>query len=411
MSVNRRIINLVPKIIDQSGLFMNEIKNRIKLNNIFNEFEHKATNELNFYIDDSNFRYDKIKCGYNLDNLISATKQKSVNHANKIMKDNFYFNNDINTEKNKMKLKNTSKIYHKIKTNIKQIKNISNSDGNISNVISQDVSSKVNCHKNEITTVPTPTNFRGENLEKDKMDLKNFLSNEDKLIHDSVNEYQDSLNKIYEQYEKDKLNIETQKIKAFKGSEEEMENGLKFKKLNIKLPKIQLLNYLKARPMKKTNNDPNLRKVDIFKLLPYSNKGKDFSIKTTKLKTKSLPYITECNNFEEKNDISNIKNIENTSSVVAISANKELNMKNFFDKRQKLIEEVLRVDEMPLVNYYEKIIKNKADKFKKQRNKSNMVLSKEQRYKFLSIKDKTNVEISENISLLNKFEKGLFQNE
>ena len=39
-----------------------------------------------------------------------------------------------------------------------------------------------------------------------------------------------------------------------------MENGLKFKKLNVKLPKIQLLNYLKARPMKKTNNDPNLRK-------------------------------------------------------------------------------------------------------------------------------------------------------
>ena len=409
MNANRKIINIVPKIISQSELYRNEIKKRIKLNNIFNEFEHKATNELNFYIDDSNSRYNKSKCGYNLDNLLSATKQKSVNHAKKILKDKFYFNNDINTEKNKMKFKNSNKLYHNLKSNINQVKIISNSE---SNIISPDDNSKVNTQKKEIKSSPTAKNIRGQNLDKDKIALKNFLTKEDKLIRDSFHKYQDSLYKMYDEYEKEKKIIETQDNKLFHGSDEEMEHELKFKKLNIKLPKIQLINYIKYKPMKNPDDDKYLKSVDIFKLLPYSNKGKDFETKTQKHKTKSLPYITECCNTEERNNITtNMNNIDNTILVVANSANKELNMKNFLDKRRQAIEDVLRVDDIPSVNRYDKIVHIKSENLKNQRNKSDMILSKEQKYMFLSLKDKTNVEIRDNISLLNKFEKGLFQNE
>ena len=410
MSTNRKIINLVPKIINQSELFRKEVKKRIKLNNIFSEFEHKATNEFNYYIDDSNSRYNKSKCGYNIDNLISATKQKSVNHAKKILRDNFYFNNDISTEKSKMKIKNSSVIYNNLKKDINKIKFISNSEINIT---SQDNDSKINSKKKEEISSPISKNNRVLNIDKNKLDLKNFLIKEDKQIHDSIDKYQDSLYKLYEQCEKEKKIIETQN-KEYKGSNEELEHELKFKKLKVKLPKIQLLNYKKYKPIKNPEYDKSLRTVDIFKLLPYTNKGKDYNNNTQKIKTKSLPYITECNNFEEKNNINNINNItniEDTLQVVANSANKELKMENYFDKKKEAIEEVLRVDDIPEVNNYDKIVKIKSEKLKSQRNKSNIVLNNEQKYMFLSTKDRTNFEISDNISLLNKFEKELFPNE
>ena len=73
---NGKIINqMIPEAIANSKMHAKEIKKRIKLNGIFSEFENKASNELNFFLDESNRRYTKTKCGINLNTLIASTRK------------------------------------------------------------------------------------------------------------------------------------------------------------------------------------------------------------------------------------------------------------------------------------------------------------------------------------------------
>ena len=48
---------LIPRLITKSNNLTKEIKNRIKLNKIFSEFENKASNNLNYFITASNQIY------------------------------------------------------------------------------------------------------------------------------------------------------------------------------------------------------------------------------------------------------------------------------------------------------------------------------------------------------------------
>ena len=121
---NGKIINkMIPEAIEDSTNYSKEIKKRMKLNNIFSEFENKATNDLNFFIDESNRRYTKSKCGINLNSLISSTRKKCLNESIKILNDNFYNNKIIEDERAKMKFKSAQKYYKKIKNTFNIIRN------------------------------------------------------------------------------------------------------------------------------------------------------------------------------------------------------------------------------------------------------------------------------------------------
>ena len=54
---NQAINILVPRLIDKTEHLQNEIKTRILLNKIFSEFENKASNKLNYFINNSFKRY------------------------------------------------------------------------------------------------------------------------------------------------------------------------------------------------------------------------------------------------------------------------------------------------------------------------------------------------------------------
>ena len=53
IETDRKINTLIPSLLKQSKSISKELKARIKANSIFNEFEKKAQNEFNFYINDS----------------------------------------------------------------------------------------------------------------------------------------------------------------------------------------------------------------------------------------------------------------------------------------------------------------------------------------------------------------------
>ena len=72
-----KIINLlIPEAINQNNQLRKEIRQRIRLNKIFNEFENKASNEFNYFINESNQRYNNLKNGHKLKNSLINSRQK-----------------------------------------------------------------------------------------------------------------------------------------------------------------------------------------------------------------------------------------------------------------------------------------------------------------------------------------------
>ena len=100
-------IELLPKLIQKSNGLSQEIKNRIKLNHIFSEFESKASNKFNFFIKESEKRYLGSKYGAKMEYILHSSKKRSNKEAYKILNDNFYLNQDLIKERKK----NAKKIY------------------------------------------------------------------------------------------------------------------------------------------------------------------------------------------------------------------------------------------------------------------------------------------------------------
>ena len=121
---NGKIINeKIPEVIGYSDQYKKEMKKLLRLNNIFSEFENKASKELNFFIDESNRRYSMSKCGINIKGLISSTRKKCLDESKKILNDNFYSNKIIEREKEKMKHKGNTILYKKLKNSMNIVKN------------------------------------------------------------------------------------------------------------------------------------------------------------------------------------------------------------------------------------------------------------------------------------------------
>ena len=398
--INSKTNKLVPKIIHQSEVYRKEMKKRIKINNIFNEFENKATNEFNFFLDESRSRYNKTKCGYNLDNLISNSRQKSLDHSTKILKDKFYFNPDIETERYKMQFKNTEKAYKNLKDEMTKIK--FTTTGKNYNTIDKD-SPKKPFKRN--TLISSTLYFNKKNLPKDKISLRNFLNDEKNSIDKSFDKYYLELDKMGESCDREKKLHNREFIP---------ENNY-HKKLGINLPKIQLINYIKYKPLyNEAEEIERLKRIDIYKILPYSKLGRFYNSihkvynDPNEKNSKSLPYITEPNYNDDKK---NYNNFHSTISVVADSANREMFMKKYFDKKREDIENVLKMDGIPQVQYYDQIAKIKSEQFKMERNEKNKKINEVQRYELLSEKEKTNLDIDKSICLLNDYEKGLYEDE
>ena len=68
---------LIPKLVTNSNDLSTEIKNRIKLNLLFSEFEIKASNQFNFFIKESEKRHKGSKSGAKMDYLLKLLKKEA----------------------------------------------------------------------------------------------------------------------------------------------------------------------------------------------------------------------------------------------------------------------------------------------------------------------------------------------
>ena len=426
-----KIINeTIPQAITDSNLYRKEIKKRMKLNSIFSEFDTKAYHDLNFFIDESNWRYSKSKGGLNLNSLISGTRKKCLDESMKVLNDKFYTNKIIEEERNKMFYKNSDKLYKQVKNRINVIKNpeikkkelkmASLTEEGLDEFDNYDINeNNINefIRKNSNMNSPYNTlerkNSNGginlkKNLHKDILKMNEVINTENNLIHKSLDNYKITLNKLKNKYE------EAKKLKQ--GKEPKLNIH---KKINIDFPKIKLLNYIHYDLYPKSDDDDEeLRKINVRKLLPFTKYGKYYKSLNENLtmnesnkdenKDKTLPYITEPIIPDNRHYY---KNYQNTICVVHDSANKELFVDRNYEKKRDDVENILCIDNIPSLKVYDYIAHKGSEKIKEKRRKKNDRISHQQNYLKLTAKQKRNVDIDNNLQSIKDIEDDLFGKE
>ena len=368
IETDRKLNTLIPSLLKQSKSISKELKTRIKANSIFNEFEKKAQNEFNFYINDSNKRYINAKRGHDIDHYIDESEPKYKDKLKRIMSDKFYTELNLKPEKEKMKKKSTRKIYANIKGLLSSIRGSLGSGKSVQNIfnyktkITNDNPVKQKKMKiNKLSTINDLSIFK-----KAHDDKILFLNKNKKEINNIFNFEQNNLSSSIDKY---KINLS--KIKIPSPNEEIPEN----KKLTIDLPHIKMLYYQHYKPKPKIEED-DIEKVNLNKLLPYSKYGRYL------LKQRSEKHVMKSQDFPYfVTETINRKNYGSTNDMVISSAKKNIILKNNYSFRRNRIKEMIDI-KINNINDYDNIVKNKIQNIKESRNKKKKRNIQNSKFKF-----------------------------
>ena len=214
---------------------------------------------------------------------------------------------------------------------------------------------KKNKKKKKISQKKNLSIMTSEKLDKGKSDIKTLLNNEKLSLYKTMDNYRNELNELNSISENKKYSYA-------------------HKNMFLNLPKLNLLTYKKFIPKPlNPEEEENLYRVNFKKLLPFSRLGKSlgYTQKNLKEKNKRIAFITEPKfNFSTNYD-NYMKNIKNTSEIVFSSANKELNMESRINRKRKILEDILGIDNIPKLDSYEIIVKNIFNKKRKEKNIKN----------------------------------------
>ena len=402
---------LIPKLINKSNNLTKEIKNRIKLNKIFSEFENKASNNFNYFITASNQRYTNSKLGNDLDSIITTTRAKNISEATKIVNDKFYKDKNLEIEKRKMKYKSTDIIYRDIKNTFNKMK--LPLETKFSRNSKKEIDSIINGRDNDSTYNRKNTNILNMYSDKQVKPLVKPVLNVkygelaiQKELEKDKNLMDNAISKYF-------TNIHTECLeRVYQSSGNSPKSSSK--KFTFDLPDIKLINYKQKNPPKKKTISEEEKKPNIRKLLPYSRLGKFCHIEPEKednslneLPQKNFPFITETkmNNNDNK---TNEDNYQNTLNVVYNSANKEFFLRNNLDKKRKQLEIMLGINNIPQLNTYDDILFKKFETIKNKRHEKARKINKSQRLSILSRKERVNMIIDNDMELLDKFENKIY---
>ena len=140
---------IIPKFIGKSVNFTKEMKNRIKCNLIFSEFEKKAKNQFNFYLNESIRRYKTLKSGGSLNNQIKESQLKNKENARKILSDQFFTKLNLDNDKEAMKYNQNEELFEEMNDFAEQIINI-NESSDPTNQIKQFINKKVSQRRSSL---------------------------------------------------------------------------------------------------------------------------------------------------------------------------------------------------------------------------------------------------------------------
>ena len=384
-------IDLVPKLISNSKGLSLEVKNRLKSNHLFNEFEIRASNQFNFFIKESEKRHLGSKYGAKIDYLLTSSRKRGQKEAYKILHNKFYLDKDLIKERKKMLKKSTLEFHDNIIETINKIKGIKNTKQYWSE------NNKIKKYKKNIR----PLNDEALLLENKKiLEMKKTEIN--KVFHKEEEKLKTFFNK-YKTYLSEMNNSFLPKTENDENSVNNIRNKTFNNKIIFTFPKMQMLNYTKSSTNMKTKKElDEENRINLKKLMQYSMSKKEIEFFKDSHKKFNL---TNPNNKEGFS-----LETRNTNSLVLHKALNEYNsFKKKFLKKNETIRDKLGIDKIPNLKEYENLIKNNFNEIKEKRRQRNNIIYARQKELEKNRKELLIDKIDKNLDFLKNFEDNILK--
>jgi hypothetical protein len=396
---------LVPKLLDKTSLYANNLKTRIKIDGIFNEFDESANVNFKKFIKLSQQRYKSVKSGTHLNNILNNQKQEIKELSDNILTNKFYNNNEIEKESKKllkkMGIKENQDLFELRKDIISKTNSLTKVEIKNREKLLKNALKKRKRENKVLSYLPKQENKVKNNLSnlQRKMSIKyngkiiniNELNDKKQFFDDLMKNDFSRLNKNFKDYI---THLKDIKMKEQDEMTKRQSNIEKYSFLNNFSPeRIKFLSYreddLNAKKPKKKDE----QKIDIMKLMRYTKRGNKKWFKKG-LKNKEFKQIpkfnpkqqqelkpifksinTTTNNFHKnKTDLENINlstgqsniynktdsnffnNYKNTIKTVRNEADKASHMNQNFDTKMKTMENFFNTKNLPKIEEYDNII-------------------------------------------------------
>ena len=396
---------LVPKLLDKTSLYANNLKTRIKIDGIFNEFDESANVNFKKFIKLSQQRYKSVKSGTHLNNILNNQKQEIKELSDNILTNKFYNNNEIEKESKKllkkMGIKENQDLFELRKDIISKTNSLTKVEIKNREKLLKNALKKRKRENKVLSYLPKQENKVKNNLSnlQRKMSIKyngkiiniNELNDKKQFFDDLMKNDFSRLNKNFKDYI---THLKDIKMKEQDEMTKRQSNREKYSFLNNFSPeRIKFLSYreddLNAKKPKKKDE----QKIDIMKLMRYTKRGnkkwfkkglknKEFkqipkfnpkqqqelkpifkSINTTtnnfhknKTDLENINLSTGQNNIYNKTDSNFFNNYKNTIKTVRNEADKASHMNQNFDTKMKTMENFFNTKNLPKIEEYDNII-------------------------------------------------------
>ena len=311
-------------LINNDKIYSKKLKDRVKVNGIFNEINISANNTLKKFIELSHSRYKNIKSGIPINNYLLHQKKEYEELSNKILDNNLYLSDDIENESQKLYKKVGQKECKEIN---KLRKNILVTSKNLSKnelILRQQYINKINKSKrkkeDEIDEKTKELQELENSIKKEKnftVDeklkyLTNLIDNDSKNFNDNVDSYRNFL--------KDIESKDSSKIIKIMNKNDNLGHKYNFMINNIKFLSFKTEKEVKIIKQKKEE------KFDIKKLAQYTRQGNKKWFQK-QIKEKSIKRMNSLKtNLNKNKNHGYFRNIsqKNSSNCTMVDFNKTL---------------------------------------------------------------------------------------
>ena len=416
--------NLVPELLGKISECANNLRDRVKINSIYSEFDSYTHENFQKFIDMSQQRYKSIKSGNHLEKKLQSQKLEYSDISSQILSNRFYNNNEIEYESKKLLKKMNQKqnnqeiselrkfIIQKTKDFTK--KEVMKRERLASAALARRKQSELDRLAHRITRrdlVYRPESMKKQNFSKENMPI---ILNKNIDKKKEIDEYLEKKKFFDDLMENDCKNL-NENIADYKNFIKDVEKVQLNKDEDIVLPGTKKDNYghtftfltdgikmLSYKEEQIVDNKPTHYeepKIDIIKLMRYTKRGNKKWFQE-ELKKKSVKRLTEMksraksskntrnqdmnNNFSNKNLLKNKEN-ENEGNIIDLAnynmekTNTFSNFKNTIKTVRNEAEKAYFIDEnfykkrdtmdllfnnkgLPRIQEYEKIIQEKKKK-------------------------------------------------
>ena len=391
-SIDEKTNDLIPILIDKFTEYSNKLRDRVKINSIFAEFDENARSKLNKFIKMSQARYKGVKSGNSLENILYNQKPQYNNLSGQILSDKFFQTNEIEIENKKLFKKPNKKEnieINELRTKIKQgAKDFSKNELRKREALLAKVNKKREYQKEQERQMKLSRlnfNYEPKFMEKISPTIKS-VSNDEEV--DESNQNKESIQNEKQKFAKsieDLMNEDEENFRKnileYKEYLKEVEDAHKQGK-NLKQPiesthtwnfltdNIKLLSYKEEVGEKVVPKKKEDTKIDIVKLMRYTKRGK--SAKWVRLdKSKQSNSLSNFDTTQSTFGFNKtFTDFRNTIKTVRSEAEKAIKLDENFDMKRETMNGFFKKNELPRLEDYENMLNLKSgqDFYKKNEN-------------------------------------------